>query len=82
MCSKALLFAGDPKKLADTWAQADYQELIDKLKALPEEAFVPEDGPLARLMREVEGLSEEYGVDYAKGCVPTPESVIRRVLEM
>lgn len=62
MCSKALLFAGNPDTLEDTWAQADYEEFIAKLKSLPPEAFVPQDGPLARLMREVEGLSEEYGV--------------------
>jgi len=62
MCSKALLFAGNPEQLSDTWAQADYEEFISELKALPEDAFVPQDGPLARLMKEVEGLSEEYGV--------------------
>ncbi|MEM6762770.1 MAG: hypothetical protein AAF615_07835 [Pseudomonadota bacterium] len=63
MCSKALLFSGDPSKLEDTWAQGDYEEFITKLQALPATAFVPEDGPLARLMKEVEGLSEEYGVN-------------------
>ena len=62
MCSKALLFAGDPAKLADEWAKGDYEEMIAKLKAAPEDAFVPKDGPLASLMKEVEGLSEEYGV--------------------
>jgi hypothetical protein len=62
MCSHALLFAGMPDRLEDTWAQSDYKEFIDKLKALPEDAFVPKDGPLARLMKEVQGLSEEYGV--------------------
>ena len=62
MCSKALLFAGDPSKLADTWAQGDYEELITELKGMSPEAFIPEDGPLSRLMKEVEGLSEEYGV--------------------
>lgn len=62
MCSKALLFSGDPAILEDTWAQADYEEFIAKLQALPASAFVPQDGPLARLMLEVEGLSEEYGV--------------------
>ena len=62
MCSKALLFSGDPKALEDTWAQADYEEFIAKLKALPADAFVPKDGPLSRLMREVEGLSDEYGI--------------------
>ncbi|MEM7694771.1 MAG: hypothetical protein AAF318_09990 [Pseudomonadota bacterium] len=67
MCSKALLFSGDPAKLEDTWAQADYEEFIAKLRALPADAFVPQDGPLARLMREVEGLSEEYGVNEMVG---------------
>lgn len=62
MCSKALLFAGQPAKLVDTWAQGDYQEFLDKLKALPPEAFIPSEGSLSRLMREVEGLSDEYGV--------------------
>lgn len=63
MCSKALLFAGNPDRLSDTWAQGDFREFIDRLKALPEDAFVPKDGPLASLMREVENLSEEYGVN-------------------
>ncbi|MBJ3777586.1 hypothetical protein [Acuticoccus mangrovi] len=63
MCSKALLFAGDPATLTDTWAQGDYEDFIDKLKSLPPEAFIPDDGPLSRLMKEVEGLSEEYGVN-------------------
>ncbi len=67
MCSKALLFAGSPSRLEDTWAQADYEEFIAKLKALPPEAFVPKDGPLSSLMREVEGLSEEYGVSEMVG---------------
>lgn len=62
MCSKALLFSGVPSRLDDTWAQGDYEEFIAKLKSLPADAFVPQDGPLAKLMREVEGLSEEYGV--------------------
>ncbi len=63
MCSKALLFAGNPEKLTDTWAQGDYAEFIDKLKAMPAEAFIPQGGPLAKLMLEVEQLSEEYGVN-------------------
>ncbi|WP_108658420.1 hypothetical protein [Acuticoccus kandeliae] len=62
MCSKALLFANMPEKLADTWAQGDFEEFLTKLKAMPADAFVPQDGPLAKLMREVETLSEEYGV--------------------
>ena len=63
MCSKALLFAGEPSRLTDEWAQGDMKEMIQKLKALPPEAFVPEDGPLAKLMGEVEKMSEEYGVN-------------------
>jgi len=63
MCSKALLFAGNPDRLSDTWAQGDFEEFITELKALPADAFVPQDGPLSRLMKEVEGLSEEYGVN-------------------
>ena len=62
MCSHALLFAGNPEKLDDTWAQGDYKEFIAKLKAMPPEAFIPQDGPLAKLMKEVQGLSEDYGV--------------------
>jgi len=63
MCSKALLFAGDPERLSDEWARGDMKEMLAKLKALPADAFVPEQGPLAKLMTEVEGLSEEYGVN-------------------
>ena len=62
MCSKALLFAGDPARIEDEWARGDMEEMIAKLKALPAESFVPEDGPLAKLMGEVETMSEEYGV--------------------
>jgi len=47
------------------------------------EATIPKDhGKLLLVGDCTKRLSEEYGVDYAKGCVPTPESVIRRVLEM
>lgn len=63
MCSKALLFAGQPSAISDTWAQGDYEDMIKALKALPPEAFVPQGGPLAKLMLEVEGLSEEYGIN-------------------
>jgi len=63
MCSKALLFAGDPERLGDEWAKGDMKEMIAKLKALPEDAFVPEEGPLATMMGKVEELSEEYGVN-------------------
>lgn len=63
MCSKALLFSGDPERLTDPWAKGDFEEMIQKLTEAEASAFVPEDGPLARLMREVEGLSDEYGVN-------------------
>ena len=63
MCSKALLFAGDPAKLQDEWARGDFEEMLTKIRQMPPEAFVPEDGPLAKLMGTVEGLSEEYGVN-------------------
>jgi hypothetical protein len=63
MCSKALLFAGDPSRLSDEWARGDYQEMLDKLAQLPADAFVPNGGPLAKLMSTVEGLSEEYGIN-------------------
>jgi hypothetical protein len=63
MCSKALLFAGDPALIKDEWARGDFEEMIAKLKQLPASAFVPEGGPLSKLMGEVEKLSEEYGVN-------------------
>ena len=63
MCSKALLFAGDPAKIEDEWARGDMQDMIAKLKELPASAFVPQDGPLAKLMGTVEEMSEEYGVN-------------------
>jgi len=63
MCSKALLFAGDPSKISDEWARGDAEEIISRLESMPADAFVPEDGPLSKLMKNVEGLSEEYGVN-------------------
>lgn len=62
MCSKALLFAGDPDRLADEWARRNYAALTEALAAAPADAFVPQQGPFARLMRQVEDLSEETGV--------------------
>ncbi|GMG82861.1 hypothetical protein LNKW23_20740 [Paralimibaculum aggregatum] len=63
MCSKALLFAGDPARLSDEWARGDFEEMLAKLKQLPASAFVPDGGPLSDLMQTVEELSEEYGVN-------------------
>lgn len=63
MCAKGLLFAGQPDRLSDEWAQGDAREIIAQVAALPASAFVPEGGPLSRLMLSVEGLSEEYGVN-------------------
>ena len=63
MCSKALLFAKNPETIEDSWAAADARDILKKIESLPASAFIPEGGPLAKLMTEVEGLSEEYGVN-------------------
>lgn len=63
MCSKALLFAASPESVSDEWARGDFEEMIGKIQQLPASDFVPGDGPLAKLMKTVEGLSEEYGVN-------------------
>ena len=47
------------------------------------EAKIPEKhGKLLLVGDCTQRLAEEYGVDYARGCVPKPEEVIRRVMEM
>ncbi|HZI95018.1 MAG TPA: DUF362 domain-containing protein [Patescibacteria group bacterium] len=47
------------------------------------EAKIPEKhGRLLLVGDCTQRLAEEYGVDYAKGCVPRPEEVIRRIVEM
>ncbi|HET9482231.1 MAG TPA: DUF362 domain-containing protein [Candidatus Polarisedimenticolia bacterium] len=47
------------------------------------EAKVPQGhGKLLLVGDCTQRLASEYGVDYVKGCVPKPEDVIRRVLEM
>ncbi|MEL6219288.1 MAG: hypothetical protein AAFR79_12620 [Pseudomonadota bacterium] len=63
MCSKALLFAATPANVKDEWARGDFEDMITQLQQLPASDFVPGDGPLAKLMRTVEDLSEEYGVN-------------------
>jgi len=78
MCSKALLFAGDPERLTDDWARGDFKEMIARLKSEPPEAFVPDGGPLADLMASVEELSEEYGVNE---MVEDFDSQVREQLE-
>jgi len=78
MCSKALLFVGEPAKLTDEWARGDFEEMIAKLEAEPAASFVPEGGPLAQLMASVEDLSEEYGVNE---MVEDLEKQVREQLE-
>ncbi|MEM6677258.1 MAG: hypothetical protein AAF675_05225 [Pseudomonadota bacterium] len=63
MCSKALLFANDPATITDEWARGDAEQILKAVRSAPPEAFVPQNGPLASLMLEVEGLSEEFGVN-------------------
>ena len=47
------------------------------------EAKIPEKhGRLLLVGDCTQRLAEEYGVGYAKGCVPKPEEVIRRVMEL
>lgn len=62
MCSKAMLFVNDISKITDTWAAEDAQAIVAALEAVPADALVAKSGPLAKLMRQVEDLSEEYGV--------------------
>ena len=62
MCSKAILFSSNPAAIADDWTREDAEEMVKALKAAPASAFVPQNGALASIMLEVEGLSEEYGI--------------------
>lgn len=63
MCSKALLFANDISGITDSWNRADAEMILEAIESAPAEAFVPQGGPLARVMSSVEDLSEEYGVN-------------------
>ncbi|MEM8870569.1 MAG: hypothetical protein AAGE38_09230 [Pseudomonadota bacterium] len=63
MCSKALLFVNDISKIEDTWAAEDAKAILEAMAAVPAEAMVAKSGPLAKLMRQVESMSEEYGLN-------------------
>lgn len=63
MCSKALLFVNDPQGITDDWVRGDAEQIIEAVSGAKPEAFIPQNGPLASLMLEVEGLAEEYGVN-------------------
>jgi len=63
MCSKALLFVNDVSKIDDSWAAEDYAEIVKQMGAAPASSLVAQSGPLAKLMAQVESLSEEFGVN-------------------
>ncbi len=63
MCSKALLFVNDISKIEDPWAREDAEKIVAALEALGPEVMVAKRGPLAKLMAQVESMSEEFGVN-------------------
>ncbi len=62
MCSKALLFANDISGIQDEWARGDAKQILAAVREAPASAMVAKSGPLARLMRQVEEMSQEFGV--------------------
>lgn len=62
MCSKALLFVNDITKITDDWTKADAETILAAVQQAPASAFVPKGGPLAKLMSQVEKMSDEAGV--------------------
>lgn len=62
MCSKALLFVNNIDGIEDTWTAADARQILTAVEAAPASAFVPEGGPLAKLMQQVEKMSDEAGL--------------------
>jgi hypothetical protein len=62
MCAKALLMASDPDNIDDPWAREDADVFLAAIEAAPAEAFVPSNGPLAKVMGQIEAMSEELGV--------------------
>jgi len=62
MCSKALLFVNDIDAITDTWTAADARQILAAVEAAPASAFVPEGGSLAKLMQQVEKMSDEAGI--------------------
>lgn len=62
MCSKALLFAAPTDSIDDPWMLDDAKRIHAALEQAPADAFVPSNGPLAKIMSTVEDLSDEYGI--------------------
>jgi hypothetical protein len=63
MCSKALLFVNDISNIEDPWAAADAEEIVAYVKNAQASAFTPKNGPLAKVMGQIESMSEELGVN-------------------
>lgn len=63
MCSKALLFANDVSKIEDSWAREDAEKILAAVAGAKPADMVAKNGPLAKLMRQVEEMSEEFGVN-------------------
>jgi uncharacterized protein (DUF362 family) len=78
------LAARHPKYWFTFFPKLAYLMLFDRVDLLRgREAKVPEGhGRLLLVGDCTRRLAQEYGVDYVKGCVPRPEDVIRRVVEM
>lgn len=63
MCSKALLFSNNPARISDGWTRDDAEQILAAVRGLDEESFVAKSGPLAKLMQQVESMSEEFGIN-------------------
>ncbi len=63
MCSKALLFANDISRIDDSWAREDAEKILAAVTKAKASEMVAKNGPLAKLMRQVEEMSEEFGVN-------------------
>ncbi|MEL6979361.1 MAG: hypothetical protein AAGM38_11885 [Pseudomonadota bacterium] len=63
MCTKAMLFHGNVDAIPNEWTREDAAKIVAEMKALPASAFVPQDGPLASLMKRVEQLADEYDIN-------------------
>ena len=62
MCSGSLLMAADPSSIEDPWMAADAEQIFTALKEAPAGAFVPSNGPMAKMMAKVEELSDRHGI--------------------
>ncbi len=63
MCSKALLFVNDVSQIDDPWAAADAKEIVAYVKNAQAAEFTPKNGPLAKVMTTIEGMSDDLGVN-------------------